>query len=174
MNDLTWLADFAWQHKMVICWSLTGLFVAWLFVAGRLNLEERVTPGLASLLLIWGPAYALFTPWLAFLTWYCYRFPERIGGDPDPLMNWGNDLRNYWKPVALFFAGLLVYALQGWWKYEWNSVRARAQRTLRRAYRLRDAGRHGEAVAAYREYQRICAEGKRHPAPHPNRGTVPP
>ena len=167
MNDLTWLADFAWEQKVWIFWSLFSLFAAWLFVAGRLNLEERVIPGLASLLLFWGPVYALFIPWFAFLTMYCYQFPERIGGDPDPLMNWCNDFRNFWKPVVLFHAGVIAYVLQVWWKYEWNSVRARSARMARRALRLLDAGRPEEARTAYLEYQRICAEAKRHPRPAP-------
>jgi len=157
MIDFTWLADFVWDYKVWIFWSLVGLFFASLLAIDRSKLEERVTPGLAGLLWL-VPVHILFVPWVTFQTWYCYRHPERIGDDPDPLINWGNDMRNFWQPVLLFYACLMAYYLQGWWKYGWNSPRSRTGRLARRIHRLQNAGRHQEARAAYREYLRICQE----------------
>ena len=157
MNDFSSLADFAWRHNVAIFWSLAGLFFASLFAIDRAKLEERVTPGLAGLLWL-VPVHILFIPWVAFQTWYCYQHPDRIAGDPDPLMNACNDMRSFWQPALLFYAWLMAYYLHGWWKYGWNSPRSRSARLARRIHRLQNAGRHQEARAAYREYLRICQE----------------
>ena len=114
-----------------------GMYFALLFLVGTLDREKRVQQPLLHLILM----QVVFVPVVAWMTWWCYRHPDRLN-IPD---GWEYDLRLFWPLLAVYDIALIaMYLRRRWWN--WG---ARANRLMERAHRLLAQGRVEEADAAY-------------------------
>jgi hypothetical protein len=149
--NLTWLADFVWDYKVWIFWSLAALFLVSLPLLDRLNRGWRLSDDAVCLIVVI-LAQAMFVPFFGFATYQCFAHPERLAAYTDPIYRWADDMRNFWPLAAALEVVLIVWALRLVWSLYWKR---RAWRLMNRAQRLLDEGRLNEADDAYLQWRRV-------------------
>jgi hypothetical protein len=151
VNDLTWLADFAWGCKVWIFWSLATLIVVLSHLLDRLGRKRGLSD--EAVALIWLLCIqATLVPFFGFLSYQCFEHPERLDAYPDPINRWADDMRNFWPLAAALEVVLIAWALRLARSLYWKR---RAGRLMNRVKRLRDEGRLKEAEVAYLQWRRI-------------------
>jgi hypothetical protein len=149
--NLTWLADFVWDCKVWIFWSLAALFLVSLPLLDRLNRGWRLSDDAVYLIVVI-LAQAMFVPFFGFAIYQCFAHPQRLDAYPDPINRWADDMRNFWPLPAALEVVLIVWTLRLVGSLYWKR---RAGRLMNRAQRLLDEGRLKEAEVAYLQWRRI-------------------
>src|SRR5262249_42224103 len=147
----TWLADFVWDYKVWIFWSLATLIFVLSHLLDRLGRKRGLSD--EAVALIWLLCIqALLGPFFGFLSYQCFAHPERLDAYPAPIDRWAGDMRNFWPVWAALEVVLIVGSLRFAWGLYWKR---QAWRLTNRVKRLRDEGRLKEADDAYLQWRRI-------------------
>lgn len=112
MAIVDFLASLVWEYKLFMPWFLACIaalgVLQWFNVRSGLRIERVMQRGMP--LMLWFCLYwhvVIIPGWLG--VWYCHRWPDKIGTDPNPAINATLDMRKMVVPMV----GLHVLAIGG-------------------------------------------------------------